>query len=173
VIVNFASGTHPFPAPWWNVDLNDHPGVNERVDLLDEFPPTLVDIHLAYVGHFLEHITPDEAVDFLTRVHDRMDPRGRIVVAGPDAPKAREMHVAGELTADLLIQIGAHGTRYGNDCSHVHEWECSVKEVQRMLEEAGFHGVGGIGWDQFPHLGIPVISDAGWQLALIAAASSG
>lgn len=169
--VNFASGTHPFPKPWWNIDLNDHPGVDEHVDLLTDLG-SVHDIKLAYVGHFLEHITPDEAVDFLTRVRDRMDPRGWIVVAGPDVPKAREMHVAGELTIDLLIQIGAHGTRSGNDCSHVHEWECSVKEVQRMLEEAGFVGVGGVGWDQFPHLGIPVISDAGWQLALIASASS-
>jgi len=167
MIVNFASGTHPFPAPWWNVDLNDHPGVDLRVDLLAGLSG-LVDIETAYVGHFIEHLLPHEAREFLTRVGRAMRPDGQIVVVSPDVHKAISLHEGGLLSDDLLRAIRAHGLREGNDVSHVHEWNCHESAVRTLLEEAGFTRIANLDWTDFGRLHIPVISDAAWQFALIA-----
>lgn len=166
--VNFASGEHPFPAPWWNVDLNDHIGVSEHVDLLDEFPPSITDVERAYVGHWLEHLTVSEAVEFLTRVRAAMRPGGQIVVVGPDVERAEAMNQAGQLPDGLLAAIRPHGERYGNDVSHIHAWPCTAEQVRRMMSVAGLTGVDDLDWSSLAALDIPVISDAPWQFVLTA-----
>lgn len=166
--VNLASGTHPFPG-WWNVDLNDHPDVDERVDLLAGLG-SVVDVELAYVGHFLEHLTPHECVDFLTRTRGVMRPGGRIVVVGPDIDRAQLLFEDGLLSPDLFAAIKPHGLRHGNDVSHIHEWVCTGTEVREMLERAGFGPANDLDWPAVAALGVPVISDAPWQLAVTAVA---
>lgn len=167
--VNFASGVHPFDPPWRNLDLNDHPGVDERVDLTTSVG-TATDIEIAYVGHFLEHLLYSECLAFLTRVRAAMRPGGLIVVVGPDADRAAAMARAGEIGPELLEAIRPHGYRTGVDVSHVHAWECTPGKVRWLLEQAQFTNPVEIGFDDFGALGIPVISDTAWQFAMTATA---
>jgi predicted SAM-dependent methyltransferase len=169
MLINFASGTHPFPAPWWNLDLNQHPGVDEHVDLTAGLG-TAADIELAYVGHFLEHLLYSECLAFLTRIRAAMRPGGRIVIVCPDADRAAAMAQAGTIGTDLLAAISPHGHRDGADVSHIHAWKCTPRKVRWLLEHAQFTEPDEIGFDDFPALGIPVISDAAWQLAMTATA---
>jgi predicted SAM-dependent methyltransferase len=169
MLINFASGTHPFPAPWRNLDLNTHPGVDEHVDLTAGLG-TAADIELAYVGHFLEHLLYSEALAFLTRVRAATRPGGRIVIVVPDSDRAAAMAQAGTIGTDLIDAIRPHGHRDGNDVSHIHAWKCTPRKVQWLLEQANFTDPAEIRFDDFPALGIPVITDAPWQLAMTATA---
>lgn len=171
--VNFASGIHPFPAPWVNVDLNQHPDVHERVDLLEDWPPSIADVELAYVGHFLEHITQAECGAFLRRLRSVMRDGGRVVVVGPDVAVAEYMYAEGQISQELLVSILPHGERYGNDVSHIHAWGPTVDNMERLLECAGFLDTQDITFDRVWRYGIPIITADEWQMAITARWSPG
>lgn len=168
--VHFASGEHPFPAPWWNVDYLEG---DQRADLLDELPDNLVDIERAYVGHFLEHLTVREGVSFLTRVRKRMAPRGRLIVIGPDVVRGKEHYARGLIDADLLYRMGSHGEvggPDGRDRSHCHLWDCTGADVVSQVRDAGWPRVAEFSITDLPTLypEVPVISLATWQFAVTA-----
>jgi hypothetical protein len=167
MLIHFASGPHPFPAPWLNVDYLTG---DQRVDLLEPFPENLADIRWAYVGHFLEHLTRAECVTFLRRVRTRMAPAGRIMVVGPDSVKGQEWFDAGRIGADLLYAIKAHGDPLGNDRSHCHLWDCTDTAVVDLLTEAGWSDPAEFPLGELParYPDIPVIALAEWQFAVTA-----
>jgi hypothetical protein len=178
VKVHFAAGTHPFKKPWRNVDFEGHqPGITDQADLLDGIPEQLTGITDAYVGHFLEHLTKDEGVKFLWRVLQRMAPGGRLVVVGPDARKGEQWHGAGKLSAEMLAAIKAHGS-IPEDQPHargaVHLWDCTGQAVVDLANAAGWVGVREFPIREMPRVtpGVPVISDAGWQFAVLAYAGA-
>lgn len=174
--VHFAAGTHPFPAPWRNVDFEGfQPGITDQADLLDGIPEHLTGIEDAYVGHFLEHLYLHEGVTFLARVLERMAPGGRLTIVGPDVNKARQWHGAGQITRELLEACEAHG-EVDPDQPHargaVHLWDCTAQQVVDLANAAGWTRA-----QEFPIRemrrvvpGVPVISDAGWQFAVVATA---
>ena len=168
--VQFASGEHCFPSPWWNIDYNTK--ADQKVDLLEPLPENLQEIQWAYIGHFLEHLTPDEGVDFLVRVRERMIPGGTIVIVGPDAVKGQRWYDQGRIPRFLLDAIKAHGEPIGNNRGNCHMWDCTGEAVVQQLLDAGFTDA-----EEFP-LGelprrfskIPVISLDEWQFAASAKA---
>lgn len=166
--VHFASGTHPFQKPWHNVDWSV--AADQKVNLLDEFPPNLEDIELAYVGHFMEHITPDEGTLFLRRVRERMQHGGRIVVVGPDVDKGREMHARGRIPDHLMAAIGAHGEYDPVNRGGVHMWDCSGAAVVGQLADSGWSEPGEFPIGQLPrrYPAVPVIDLGAWQFAATA-----
>lgn len=172
--VHFAAGTHPFPKPWRNVDFEGHqPGITDQADLLDGIPEHLTGITDAYVGHFLEHLTREEGVEFLARVLERMAPSGRLVVVGPDAEKGQQWHAKGMLDKAFLATIKAHGTVPEGDPharGAVHLWDCTGHDVVDLALAAGWPVVREFPIREMPRLtpGIPVISDAGWQFSVLA-----
>lgn len=165
--VHFASGTHPFPAPWLNVDF--HQPCDQVVDLLRPWPKNLSGIQRAYVGHFLEHLTPAEGVRFLFRLRTRMAPGGRLVVIGPDAVKGQRFFERGQIPAELLAAIRAHGEPNGNDRASCHLWDCTGDAVVAQAAKAGWTA------EEFPIAQlpdrlpeVPVIDLSGWQFAVTA-----
>jgi len=166
VRVHFAAGEHPFPTPWHNVDYR--PPCDQQVDLLKPLPKNLTGIEWAYVGHFLEHITPTEGVTLLRRIRARMAPEGRLLVVGPDIEKGRRMHAANQIPDDMLYAIGAHGDPDGNNRTGCHLWDCSGEAVVAQAVKAGWAA------EEFPlgqmpalYPDIPVISLAEWQFAVV------
>lgn len=175
--VHFAAGVHaPKFSPrhgWHNVDFTLGPGIQQRVNLLaDDWPDNLVDIQLAYVGHFLEHLWEDEAGEFLERLLKRMAPGGQLVVVGPDAVLGAQEYAAGRIPANLLRQIKAHGEPNGDDRAECHLWDCDGRTVRLMAELAGWSGatVHDITHMRRVTPGVPVISTAAWQLLVTATA---
>lgn len=175
--VHFAAGVHaPKFSPrqgWWNVDFEQGPGIQQRVNLLaEDWPDNLADITVAYVGHFLEHLWPDEAVTFLERVLKRMAPGGQLVVVGPDAHKGKAMHDRGQIPASLLAQIKAHGDPNGDDRGACHLWDCTEDVVVQQAMFAGWQDVRAQDITRMRRVtpGVPVISTAAWQLLVTATA---
>jgi hypothetical protein len=156
--VHFASGEHLFPPPWVNVDL--YCPSDLAIDLNEEFPDSLHDIECAYVGHYLEHITPKQGKVFLRRVRERMAPGGTIHVVGPDVYKGEEMYHRGLISAYLREHIGRciiEGDKGGES----HYWDCHAGAVVRMLEKTGWSDV-----EELPILWLtecPMINSSAWQ----------
>lgn len=173
MLVHFAAGVHPFPRPWWNVD---YAGGDQFADLLDPLPRNLTGIDWAYVGHFLEHLTPAEGVEFLGRVRERMSPGGRVVVIGPDVDKGQEWYEHGRIGEALRARIGAWNVpagRPGRDRGDCHLWGCTGTAVVDQLTEAGWgepaeFPIGELP-ARFPE--VPIIDLSGWQFAATATAT--
>lgn len=170
--VHFASGTHPFPKPWWNVDLNDWPqGVDERVDLLSGDWGSIEAVTLAYVGHWLEHITNAEGYTFLYRLREVMVPGSTAVFVGPDVNRAQEQHERGLMSDDLLFACRPHGVPEGGDGHNragCHLSPTTATNVSRLLEDTGWSNVRSPTWMALAGMGIPVINASDWQYCLTA-----
>lgn len=164
--VHFASGVHPFPKPWVNVDFGPQHGADYTADLLDELPLQVHDVTHAYVGHFLEHITVSDGVDFLRRVNERMAPGGRLYIVGPDTERGDAYCRAGAITAEFRRQIGKHENTSGPGMSHL--WDCTPGEVLRQCRAAGWRHIVERPIQDLPVHDVPVISLAGWQFFVTA-----
>lgn len=173
--IHFASGTHPFSDGWLNVDALRFDGVDEIVDLLSDFPPFLTDIDTSYVGHFLEHLTVAEGVEFLSRVKERTKPGGKLVVVGPDVDKARDWFNRGLIGADLLAAAGAHGSIPDDEPWNrvgIHVWNCTGAAVVEQCLAAGWTSVEEVPLGKLPLLmpDVPMIDSSEWQFCVVASA---
>ncbi len=170
MLVHLASGTHPFPSPWVNVDLNEHEGVNEIVDLLSDDWGSVKNVEIAYVGHWLEHMTNEEAYTFLYKLKSVMIPGGVAVFVGPDVVRARVLHGRGMIPQSLLDACLPHGEADGHNRAACHLSQTTESSVHQMLDDAGWAGTHTPKWSTLPLLDIPVIDRSEWQYVLMAAA---
>ena len=172
--VNFASGNHPFPSPLWhNVDLNNWPGVDEKVNLLSDDWGTVRKVTKVYVGHFLEHLTQGEGYTFLYRLRNVMVPGGLAVFVGPDVDKARAWHAAGQMPDGLLHACLKHGEPDGDNRAGCHLSETTERSVTEMLVDVGFVVRPASTWDDLFTIDVPVISRSDWQYVIVANAPAG
>lgn len=169
--VHYASGTHPFPG-WTNVDYTVDADV--QIDLISDEWPGLQGVTDSYVGHFLEHLTREEGIDFLLKVRARSVPGGRLTVVGPDVVKAQRWYNNGAMSRDLYLATRKHGTLTGSNRGDVHVWDCTGFEVVEMLKEAGWSRVVELPISRMDGLlpGVPVIDKAGWQFLVVAYADN-
>ena len=68
-------------ADWWNVDIRSFKGVDEVADVTVPWPWN--DLDYVYGEHFLEHLSPDQAVAFLRQARAGLRPGGRIRLSTP------------------------------------------------------------------------------------------
>lgn len=170
--VHYASGTHPFPG-WVNVDYEA--GGEIQADLLSwPWPQEISAVHDAYVGHFLEHLTREEGVEFLHRARMRSLPGARLTVVGPDVIKAQRWYNNGRMSKELYLATRKHGDPRGNDRGACHLWDCTGFEVVEMLKEAGWSRVVELPISRMGSLlpGVPIINDSSWQFVVVAYADN-
>lgn len=170
--VHYASGPHPFEG-WTNVDYSDQADL--QIDLLgDGWGNHLVGVTDSYVGHFLEHLTREEGVEFLRRVRDRASTGGRLTVVGPDVIKAARWVSRGAMTQSFFRNVGKHGVPDGNNRGNVHMWDCTGFEVVEMLKEAGWSRAVEAPISRMAQVvpGVPVIDASTWQFLVVAYADN-
>jgi predicted SAM-dependent methyltransferase len=61
--VHVGCGPHAIMEDWWNIDIRKFPGIDEAIDATAPWP--FQDLHYVYAEHFLEHLTLDQATQFL------------------------------------------------------------------------------------------------------------
>lgn len=168
MLVHFASGTHPFKKPWVNVDMYAE-RAQVQADLTKPLHPSLAGIEIAYVGHFLEHIDPEDGMRFLTRVRRRMVPGGRLVVVGPDVEKAHDMALRGRIPWSIYEACVAHEADHPG-ASHV--WDCTGLKVLHMVQSTGWSFGQEIPMRTFQRSlpDVPCIDAAEWQFCVTALA---
>lgn len=168
--VHFASGPHPFEG-WVNVDYTAKADI--KADLLSPtWPSELHNLHDIYVGHFLEHLTYAEAGQFLGRVRDISIPGARLTVVGPDVERAQRMLDQGAIDQEFYNAVAAHGEISPEDPNNrgaVHMWDCTPGRVKHLLSQYGWGDAVEIPIARLPQMvpGVPVISAAPWQFALV------
>ena len=152
---NVGSGICPL-AEYTNVD-RDQSATN--VDIVAAVPPlpfetaSLDDI---YAGHFVEHLTPEEASVFLTECHRCLVPGGRLGIVVPDTreivrrylrggadyvefPEGTRNHIA---DLDAVCRLFLYSTTLGQ--STPHRWSYDQLTLFRLMERHGFDVIGEI-----------------------------
>lgn len=174
-LVHLAAGEHApkFPG-WFNVDGYPGPDVDLVLDLIkpgwaEELEYQIGRPEVVYVGHFLEHLTPDEADVFVKELREWMAPGGRAAFVGPDVAKARAMERAGLIPTSLRKACEAHGVidpANPTDRRDVHAWNTTGPEIAQLLKWAGWEATE-CRIKPWPLTEVPCISDAAWQYLVI------
>lgn len=146
---------------WHNVDQRDCPWRrDETVDLTGPLPWAERSVVLAYAGHVLEHLTPDQCLSLLTGLRRCMVPDGRVLVVGPDLDLVAKLGTGPFHTLD---EVRHGGCRWPGD---EHRWECTTAAVMDLLTGAGWVDVTDVGIANVP-VCWPVVDRAPrWQLAV-------
>lgn len=166
-------GCGDFPLLYWT-NLDESP--TAIADLFQHVPPLpFADgvLHEIYAGHFLEHLSPDEAKAFLIECRRCLMPGGKLGVVVPDTREILRRYLNGD--ADQVVDHeGVFRSiadldevcalfLYSTVQESRHQWSYDARTLRRLLESCGFIVDGPI--DRFTDPRIPVGAwyQAGWD----------
>lgn len=160
--LNVGCGEHPL-AYWTNLDMDR----TVRADVYADVPPLPFpdrSMDEIYAGHFLEHLDPDTAKEFLNECYRVLVPGGRLGVVVPDTYEAVKRYLRKDVDAieyprgvfrsikdmDTLCELFFYSTVQASG----HKWSYDSWTLQRTLRRAGFDVIGQI--DRYKDPRIPV-----------------
>jgi predicted SAM-dependent methyltransferase len=119
---------------WWNVDIRGFPGIDQVADVTAPWPWRNLDY--VYGEHFLEHLTLDGAIRFLTEAAGALRTDGRIRLSTPGLEWVWRTHFDPAATeADrAAATYKANRAFYGWG----HQFLYSRPMLERVLRGAGF-----------------------------------
>ena len=82
-LLNFACGSRIHP-DWVNIDFSPIDKRVKKVNLLGTLPFTDKSFDVAYSSHFLEHLTPQKALQVLKEIKRILKPNGIVRIVVPD-----------------------------------------------------------------------------------------
>ena len=127
-------GPHDHKPAWWNVDVRPFDGVDETVDVSQPWPWS--GLEYVYAEHFLEHLDPDQALDFLAHAGGSLVEGGVIRLSTPNLGWVLVVHrlaSAGPDTGlDPTIQINRAFHGWG------HRFLYTRPFLEAMLRDMGF-----------------------------------
>lgn len=82
-LLNFACGSRIHP-DWINIDFSPIDKRVKKVNLLGTLPFTDKSFDVAYSSHFLEHLTPQKALQILKEIKRILKPNGIVRIVVPD-----------------------------------------------------------------------------------------
>lgn len=88
--VHVGAGPHAIMPDWWNVDIRKFPGIDEVVDATEPWPYN--DLSYIYAEHFLEHLTLDRALLFLTHAGNSLRKGGVLRLSTPNLEWVMHTH---------------------------------------------------------------------------------
>jgi predicted SAM-dependent methyltransferase len=169
--LNVGAGRHPLPY-WTNCDADP----NIPADLHFTAPPlpfadgSLDDI---YAGHFIEHLTPEDARLFLAECFRCLSPGGRLGIVVPDTREIMRRYLAGapdemeypqgewSKVADLdaVCRLFLYSTAQDSP----HKWSFDADSLRRVMTEADFVNFTPIDRYHDPRLGTGQWYQVGWN----------
>jgi hypothetical protein len=152
---------------WVNMDLATNEFVKpDLVGSLLYLPPAaeLSNVEQVYLGHVLEHISPNIIASALQVLWSRCVDGARIAIVGPDVDRAGRLHFDNKLDWTTLSEALTGGKRWDGD---QHLWSCNEERLLRLVKMSGLRRcravpIGSSDLDDFP-----VTSRAPWQCAVI------
>ncbi len=137
---------------WVNIDL-DSPVADIQRDLTEPLPFESGTVKYIYTEHFIEHITRQQAVNFLRECRRVMTPDGTIRVSTPDLRFLVQCYQNGNITEwgqlwgpDSPCNLMNEGMR-----SWGHTYVYDFPEISRIFVEAGFASPQRVAWGRSEH----------------------
>ncbi len=150
---------------WVNVDFGTPHRVDQKVDLTGDLPWAPRSIMHVYLGHVLEHLMPQQAVDLLDRLRPLVKPEGQIMVVGPDVVLAEDLQAQGYVL-EVPLEHLRHGA--GRWMGDVHLWECTAAGIVDLLEVAGWVDIEDVGIERVASFWPVAFRGPRWQCAVSA-----
>jgi predicted SAM-dependent methyltransferase len=122
---------------WWNVDIRSFKGVDEVADVTAPWP--WHDLDYVYGEHFLEHLSPDQAVDFLRQARTGLRPGGRIRLSTPGLEWVWRTHFRSGETAQGVVADTYRANRAFHGWGHQFLW--SEELLTGLLSSMGYEDV--------------------------------
>jgi predicted SAM-dependent methyltransferase len=137
--LNVGCGPNHIKKGWWNVDIRPFPGIDEVRDAtlpLHDLSP----LRYIYCEHFLEHLTLEDAIQFLRNSVQALAPSGRIRLSTPSLEWVLATHFS--LLEDKDQRVVA-ATLATNRAFHGwgHQFLWSRPMLQTALAAAGFKDI--------------------------------
>jgi predicted SAM-dependent methyltransferase len=158
--VNVGCGNEPFTG-WINLDLDPAARADIQWDVTDGLPFPDESCAFVYSEHFLEHISVQQGVRFLTECRRSLQPGGIVRIGMPcvhdvvrqyyeniwaNQPWLKKYGYSWIKTRAEYINIGFRD--WG------HQWLYDSEELDRRLREAGFSRIESVSWGEskYPEL---------------------
>jgi predicted SAM-dependent methyltransferase len=93
--VQVGCGPHNLLDDWWNVDIKGFPGIDEVMDATQPWP--YEGLQYVFDEHFLEHLTLDGAIKFLTHAGISLRVGGKIRLSTPNLDWVLRTHYSLEV----------------------------------------------------------------------------
>lgn len=173
--LHIGSGAQHLPG-WLNVDIRPLPGVDVVADVTRglEFH----DVEAVYAEHFLEHLAPDKALDFLCEVHRALAPDGRLRLSTPNLDWVWRSHYRMDVTTERKRDMAFMINRAFHGWEHKFLWNREILEL--TLSTVGYRE---ITWHRYGESDSPVFQgierhetyeeEAGYPHVIIAEAGKG
>ena len=162
--LNVGCGDYPL-AGWTNLDADPVTPADVHADALvylrDCPDATFAEV---YAGHFLEHLTPDEARRFLAECYRVLAPGGRLGIVVPDSYAVLRRYVARSTEAVFIgdrwwplgdLDAVCAAFLYSPIQGTPHRWSYDIDTLSRVLRAAGFARVREIDRHDDPRLAAP------------------
>jgi len=119
---------------WWNVDIRGFPGIDEVADVTEPWPWRNLDY--VYGEHFLEHLTLEDGIAFLTEAAGALRTDGRIRLSTPGLEWVWRTHFDPAATEEdrAAATYKANRAFYGWG----HQFLYSRPMLERVLRGTGF-----------------------------------
>ena len=142
-----------------NIDINPANNPDILMDLMEidqKFEPNSVDF--IYAGHFFEHISAEQGLLLLQKVHKILKPYSSIVITIPDYTKTTATETI-ENAERIILGEGHHVALY------------NLKRLETLADKAGFDLFTEVELDRVPWMIMPagpVQEPEKWQTSFIA-----
>jgi predicted SAM-dependent methyltransferase len=135
--LNVGSCDLPLPKPWINIDISTSPHI--RCDLVldgreldQQFDESSVD--QIYAGHFVEHLTPLEAHNWISMCYRLLKPGGTLGFVTPDFDYLVKDYLAGNITLERMTNLYIFS--YDQESHHASLW--NYPEMEKVCKLVGF-----------------------------------
>ncbi len=137
--VQVGCGPHNILESWWNVDIRDFEGIDRVMDVAKPWP-WKDSLRYVYGEHFIEHLSFDQAVSFLTYAGNALIVDGKIRLSTPSLEWVLKTHFDFEkedLNTRLKNSFGVNRAFHGWG----HQFLYSKEMLQAVLEGVGFSDI--------------------------------
>lgn len=132
--VHVGSGHERLPG-WFQVDLQGLPEVDLRMDARRALG-LFRDARAVYAEHFLEHLAPEAALDFLVAARRALAPDGRLRLSTPNLDWVWTFVYRPDADPETRVLAGIHANRSFYGWEHRFLWNRPL--LTRALAAAGF-----------------------------------
>ncbi|MDQ3509371.1 MAG: hypothetical protein M3494_15405 [Actinomycetota bacterium] len=133
--VQVGCGPHNLMDDWWNVDINEFPGIDEVMDATKPWP--YENLEYVFGEHFLEHLTLDGSVQFLSHAGNSLRTGGVMRISTPNLKYVLQTHYVPEETDHLVSTLRMNRAFHGWG----HRFLYTEEMLAHILAEMGFEEV--------------------------------